>query len=258
MISLLPEFMDTCENKDIRVEEYLDFIVKKRSVASKEALGIRIHSMGMHISAIWEARNLEISTLKKSEKAFQPNSDKKDRKFPLLSAEKKELDKRFSTISQRVESFSPIHKDFCGKHIRFDPKTSSSEDEGRDDYLSEENDENNDHVTGSQVLDRMLQFNNTEAQKRQKIKSMFSLYPLIGLLNVVASYCGLRNFPMFGGQNNLCRQQCIVSELKLMVSFEPMDFSRYHKCNGKLTNWSRQRVKHFFCWMLEMPHIIIG
>lgn len=103
----------------------------------------------MHISAIREARNLEISTLKKSEKAFQPNSDKKDRKFPLLSAEKKELDKRFNTISQRVESFSPIHKDFCGKHIRFDP--SSSEDEGRDDYLSEENDENNDHVTGSQV-----------------------------------------------------------------------------------------------------------
>lgn len=46
MISLLSEFMDTCENKDIRVEEYLDFIVKKRSVASKEALGIRIHSMG--------------------------------------------------------------------------------------------------------------------------------------------------------------------------------------------------------------------
>lgn len=40
MISLLSEFMDTCENKDIRVEEYLDFIVKKRSVASKEAHGI--------------------------------------------------------------------------------------------------------------------------------------------------------------------------------------------------------------------------
>ncbi|CAL8995478.1 unnamed protein product [Prunus brigantina] len=82
----------------------------------------------MHIFCHQEARNLEISTLKKSENVFQSNSDKKDRKFPLLSAENKELDKRFSTISQRVESFSPIHKD-----------------------LSEENDENNDHVTGSQV-----------------------------------------------------------------------------------------------------------
>ncbi|CAB4296089.1 unnamed protein product [Prunus armeniaca] len=147
----------------------------------------------MHISAIREARNLEISTLKKSEKAFQPNPDKKDRKFPLLSAEKKELDKRFSTISQRVESFSP-------------------QDEGRDDYLSEENDENNDHVTGSQILF------------------------IIPFLRCYMCTGGLRNCPKFGGQNNLCRQPCIITELKLMVSFEPMDISRYHKCNGKLTN----------------------
>ncbi|CAL9010207.1 unnamed protein product [Prunus brigantina] len=83
----------------------------------------------------------------------------------------------------------------------------------------------------------MLQFNNTKAQKRKKIKSMFSLYPLIGLLNIAVSYCGhLRNFLMFGGQNNLCSQPCIISELKLMSSFEPMDFPRYQKCNGKLTN----------------------
>ncbi|CAL9020570.1 unnamed protein product [Prunus brigantina] len=82
----------------------------------------------------------------------------------------------------------------------------------------------------------MLQFNNTKAQKRKKIKSMFSLYPLIGSLNVDVSYYGLRNFPMFGGQNNLYSQPCIISELKLMVSFEPMDFPRYQKCNGKLTN----------------------
>ncbi|PQM40681.1 hypothetical protein Pyn_03542 [Prunus yedoensis var. nudiflora] len=32
---------------------------------------------------------------------------------------------------------------------------------------------------------------------------------------VVLPVC-LRNFPMFGGQNNLCRQPCIISELKLM------------------------------------------
>ena len=123
----------------------------------------------------------------------------------------------------------------------------------------------------------MLQFNNTKAHKRKQIKSMFSLYPWIRLLNVAVSYCvqfnylfvfflhvvfyfifrrvclsfhswdvlcvlaGLRIFPMFGGQNNLCSQPCIISELKLMVSFEPMDFPRYQKCNGKLMNWSRQR-----------------
>lgn len=46
IISLLSEFMDTCKHTFIRVEEFLDFIVKKCSVASKEDLGIRIHSLG--------------------------------------------------------------------------------------------------------------------------------------------------------------------------------------------------------------------
>lgn len=44
IISLLSKYMDT--NKEIKVEDFLDFIVKKRSVASKEELGIRIQSMG--------------------------------------------------------------------------------------------------------------------------------------------------------------------------------------------------------------------
>ncbi|BBG94778.1 Histidine kinase-, DNA gyrase B-, and HSP90-like ATPase family protein [Prunus dulcis] len=162
MISLLPEFMDTCENKDIRVEEYLDFIVKKRSVASKEALGIRIHSMG-----------------------------------------EKGAGQTFQHFSQRVESFSPIHKDFCGKHIRFDPKTSSSEDEGRDDYLSEENDENNDHVTGSQV-----NFSS------ESVESSDRFLFIIPFLRCYMRTCRLEKFSMFEGQNNLCRQPCIVSELK--------------------------------------------
>ena len=46
IISLLSAYMDTCKNKEIKIEEFLDFIVKKRSVASKEELGIRIQSIG--------------------------------------------------------------------------------------------------------------------------------------------------------------------------------------------------------------------
>lgn len=49
--------------------------------------------------------------------------------------QKQKLDERFSAISQRVESFSSVHKDFCGKHVRFD--SSSSEDEGTDDNARE-------------------------------------------------------------------------------------------------------------------------
>lgn len=46
IIALLCEFMDTCKNKDIKVDEFLYFISKKRSVSGKEKLGIRIQSLG--------------------------------------------------------------------------------------------------------------------------------------------------------------------------------------------------------------------
>lgn len=49
--------------------------------------------------------------------------------------QKEKLDERFSAISQRVESFSSVHKDFCGKHVRFD--SSSSGDEGSGDSTYE-------------------------------------------------------------------------------------------------------------------------
>ncbi|KAM1049770.1 hypothetical protein ACFX11_031840 [Malus domestica] len=310
VISLLSEFMDTSNNKRFSPEEILDFIVKRRAAASKDDLGIRIHGVGNYISAIRKARRLE----KKSAKGFEQKLDTKCRKRPLFSALKNQLDERFSTISQRVESFSSMHKDFRGKHIRFD--SSSSDDEDNENYSSEDDFENNDHATGSQVnhsaqsvkssdqvsscpypsaieertrlglsqlspasgtqkhnessgsvrkkrkseninsaisiphklrkrdkvqdalpvqngretnevsnlhedelsvdnyymkmfittwkeacrehtvaevLDRMLLYNNTKAQKRKKIKSMFSLDPLIGLLNVAVSSikCGM-------------------------------------------------------------------
>ncbi|KAM5562292.1 protein NO VEIN-like [Rosa sericea] len=139
IISLLSEHMDTCKNKEIKIEEFLDFIVKKQSVASKEDLGIRIQSMGMHISAIRD--------VKKTEQVLKQTSKKGNNKryFSL----KRQLDERFNDISQRVESFSSVQK-FCGKHIRFD-SSKDSEADGSDDDSYEDDDEVNDHLTGNQV-----------------------------------------------------------------------------------------------------------
>ncbi|KAK9933158.1 hypothetical protein M0R45_020363 [Rubus argutus] len=133
--------MDTCKHTYIRVEELLDFIVKKCSVASKEELGIRIHSLGMHISAIRVARVIESSTLKKSGELIIQKPDTRCSKQPL----RKQQDECFTTS---------IHKEFCGKHIRFD-----SEDEGSDDG-------NNDHVPSNQVN---LSSHSTESSDRVNI-----------------------------------------------------------------------------------------
>lgn len=46
IISFLSKFICKCKYKEVRVEEFLDFVAQKRSVAGKEKLGIRIQSLG--------------------------------------------------------------------------------------------------------------------------------------------------------------------------------------------------------------------
>ncbi|XP_028765904.1 uncharacterized protein LOC114723831 isoform X2 [Neltuma alba] len=106
----------------------------------------------MYISAIREARNSEQSTLKKCLKTLRLKSTGR-KKRPLFSSQKKQLDERFSTISQRVETFSSAEKVFSGTHIRF---TSSSEDDDSDGSLDEGR--NNNAIVGSQLNSSSSQF----------------------------------------------------------------------------------------------------
>ncbi|RDX88172.1 hypothetical protein CR513_30268, partial [Mucuna pruriens] len=145
IIQLLSEFLDASRsNEIIKVEQFLDFIAKKRLVRCKEWLGIRIQNLGMHISAIREARNSEQSTLEKYLKTLKLKNEKFG-KCPVSSLQKKQLDERFDAITQRVESFSSVKNSFCGKHIRF--MSSSSEDEDSD---SSTDDQSNNIIMGSQ------------------------------------------------------------------------------------------------------------
>lgn len=44
------------KNRDVKVEEFLDFIANKRSVARREELGIRIQSLGYVAHSFWLLR----------------------------------------------------------------------------------------------------------------------------------------------------------------------------------------------------------
>lgn len=101
----------------------------------------------MHVSYILEAKKLERAALRKSKKELRAWRSRK--KPPIFSTLKKRLDKHFCAISQQAELFSVVHKDFCVKQDRFVP--SSSKHGGNRDYSHEEDDKNNDDVTGSQV-----------------------------------------------------------------------------------------------------------
>ncbi|XP_042988341.1 protein NO VEIN-like isoform X4 [Carya illinoinensis] len=123
------------KNKDITAEEFLDFIAKKQSVESKEKLGIRIQSLGMHISAIRKVWYSENATIKKSAEALKSESDKKCRKHPPLSSLKKQLNEPSNSTVQSIESFLSEKTDLCGGHKRF--VSSSSDDENGDDCTSD-------------------------------------------------------------------------------------------------------------------------
>ncbi|KAL5848549.1 hypothetical protein ACOSQ4_006562 [Xanthoceras sorbifolium] len=153
IIICLSEYMDTHKKKDIETEEFLDFIAKKRSLASKEKLGVRIQNLGMHIKFIREARISEDVSLRNFWKRLQPDHkswkrlqpDHKSWKRPIYSSyRKKKLDERFSVISERVKSFSSVHEDFCGKHIRF--VSSSSGDDDSNDCTDEDNNDVGSHL----------------------------------------------------------------------------------------------------------------
>ncbi|XP_050219980.1 protein NO VEIN [Mercurialis annua] len=134
VILSLHEYMDTSKEKEVIVDEFLDFIAKKRSVNGKGNLGVRIQSLGMHIKFILEAKRSKNTNLKKCLSAISAPSSISHRKTPNL--QKKDIDVRFSDISRRIESFGYAHMGFQGKHIRFD--SSSSEDEESNDSMEED------------------------------------------------------------------------------------------------------------------------
>ncbi|KAM1596297.1 hypothetical protein ACFX1Z_031314 [Malus domestica] len=120
--------------RKVSVEEFLDYIVKRRSVASKENIGIRICSLGVHVSSIRKGRKLERAALIKSQEQVRMRRYKK--KAPNLTSLNEQLDKHFCDISQHAELFSVVQKEFCGKKDRF--VSSSSKDGSGKDFLHED------------------------------------------------------------------------------------------------------------------------
>ncbi|XP_068634476.1 protein NO VEIN [Aristolochia californica] len=142
IISYLAEFMDTCSNNEIKAETFLDFLTNHRSLSARERLGIRIQSLGMHITCIREARKSEKVALesyrRNTRHIFTDQNKEKDResfRSHGTFSQKKVLDRRFDAMAERVKLFSTSQA-FKGKHIRFDSSNSegeSSEDDAGSD-----------------------------------------------------------------------------------------------------------------------------
>ncbi|KAG8375990.1 hypothetical protein BUALT_Bualt09G0016500 [Buddleja alternifolia] len=145
IVSYLCEFLDTHKKKEVQVDKFLDFIAKNQSSSSREKLCVRIQDFGIYINHIKQARQSEDTVVEKCYEKMKLKSDKRGKKRPLFSAQKKQMDDHFTTLSQRMKTFSSANPQFCGKHIRF--MSSSSEDDDNnvneyDDNQDEKNTEN--------------------------------------------------------------------------------------------------------------------
>ncbi|XP_074337868.1 protein NO VEIN-LIKE isoform X2 [Apium graveolens] len=147
IISFISKLIRKKKQKDITVDELLDFIAKKKSVDKKELLSVRIRSLVMHISYIQQGWNSEQAAINKYLGDENMTSGKKSRKL-LGSSYKKQLDEHIGVMSEPVclgdenttsvkerrkrsvsspqidehvgvSSLTSIHKDIHGKHIRF-------------------------------------------------------------------------------------------------------------------------------------------
>ncbi|XVF65262.1 hypothetical protein PTKIN_Ptkin09bG0233400 [Pterospermum kingtungense] len=143
IIAYLHEYMDGHKYQENFADEFLDFVAEKQAATSKEGLGVCIQNLTMHTSFIKKAKGEKDFEVKKHQKGLRVKKGCKGLK----------LKERYINMSKKVESFMSVHKDFSGKHIRFD---SSSSEEDSNDCSDEEKrtdkDEGNDSKLASQVI----------------------------------------------------------------------------------------------------------
>ncbi|KAL4272173.1 hypothetical protein GQ457_13G017120 [Hibiscus cannabinus] len=135
IIAHLHEYMDSHKSQEIAIDEFLDFVADKQAATSKDELGVHIRNLAMYTIFIKKAERKKDFEVKKCQKGLKVKKHYKGLK----------LKERYMNISQQVESFMSVHKDFSGKHIRFD--SSSSEEEDANDSAREN--ERNDNGEGS-------------------------------------------------------------------------------------------------------------
>ncbi|XP_020260573.1 uncharacterized protein LOC109836936 isoform X2 [Asparagus officinalis] len=142
VIVSLHSFMKHCNRQTVSAEELLDFLAEQKSLPHKQKLGVRIQTLGLHVAYIRLAEKSEKTILSKSLEGSKHKLKERDStEFPSsaqMHLEKKILNERFDSISNRVKMFSSSSNASGGKHVHF---YYSSDDECED-YEDNDNSDN--------------------------------------------------------------------------------------------------------------------
>ncbi|XP_029119151.1 protein NO VEIN isoform X2 [Elaeis guineensis] len=196
LISRLSVFLYRAKNKEITVEEFLDFLVQKYSVATRENLGVRIQSLGLYIKFIKGARRTENFALK----SLRENG-----------LQKEEMESSLDAILHYMKPLSSPSVD-CSDSYKKKGRKKSSGNEEKLENQSEQRYEiiqidsskvqklevTNEDIrrfvatwkeacqkhTAAEVLALMLHIYGPSEKQKRKMLRLFLSYPGVGLLNV--------------------------------------------------------------------------
>ncbi|KAL8491297.1 hypothetical protein ACS0TY_023070 [Phlomoides rotata] len=145
IIAYLCEFICTHKRKEIKVDSFLDFISEKQSVSCREVLCVRVQNLGLYVNLINQAKKSGDNVLEKCYEKMRTISGKRSKKRPLFSAQKKEMDDKFISISERIKSLTSGDTQFCGKHTRFMSSSSEDDDSESSEYEDNQGQKNTDN-----------------------------------------------------------------------------------------------------------------
>ncbi|KAG1335020.1 hypothetical protein COCNU_03G011390 [Cocos nucifera] len=100
LISRLSVFLYRAKNKEITVEEFLDFLVQKYSVATRENLGVRIQSLGVK---------------KKSSGSEEKLENQSEQRYEIIQIDPSKVQK-LEVTNEDIRKFVATWKEACQKH----------------------------------------------------------------------------------------------------------------------------------------------
>ncbi|CAM0876991.1 unnamed protein product [Alopecurus aequalis] len=155
IINCLQKFIGNSKGK-VKVESFLDYLAEQKSVSRKEKLGVRVQSLGLHISFLRQARSNEVAAIKVLGKTSGSGDSTCEKDLPKqtdIHLGKQVLDRRFDAITSRIKQLPGIKK-----HIHFDSSVDevAGDTSLEGDAVDEIEGDDSCHIVGSKDADKRI------------------------------------------------------------------------------------------------------
>ncbi|XBH73605.1 hypothetical protein VPH35_100688 [Triticum aestivum] len=260
IISCLQKFIDNSKEK-VTAESFLDHLAEQKSVSGKEKLGVRVQSLGLHISFLRQARRNEVAAIKHLGKTSGSRDSTCEKDLPKQTdfhSGKQELDKRFDDITSRIKQLPGINK-----HIRFDSAGDEVDDgSSSKDAVEESESEDSCYIVDRKDVDKSVSGcpypSTAEEIKRLGLKSEQSKKPAIVSSKVKANEVNVhsrnkRKYEENGTPSSLCKQPNKRQKMQIKKKeVSPNCFLSTGKLEKFITTWKEACREHSVQQVLEL------